>query len=267
MAVTESKGDGYSLFNGVKLPSLPEYDTATYPYAFIYTDSENNTILVASPEKIIFGNLWAEDEMQWMQDGAAARCAWTLNGDGWGTPIIAEDFMPHQYTSLLWATWNTTFTDWDSNVTDYIAASDPISLDGMNVIEWDGDTTGLELFPNSTVHFLVSGATNADVNRAWVLTRLMTADGSLYVVEGTFTPAAGSFFTMTTFGRYVEVASENYPTTGIYLAKNGSAFHMNLFAYYPTEEEGMSQGEIIMLHQMFPEPIAKALTGKWYWYE
>lgn len=141
MAVTKSNGNGYSLYNGIKLPSLPEWDKTAYPYALMATWGLAIGLVLYADRPTHGTNPDNES-----QTGIFCNCAYKLylysdGDDGWifdsetsGATAIVDNQLP-----VIWT--NTDIIQEDSNV--YFAASDPICLDGMKIIEWDGDTTGL----------------------------------------------------------------------------------------------------------------------------
>lgn len=142
--------------------------------------------------------------------------------------------------------------------------ADSIPLDGMNVIEWDGDTTGLEGLGGSTTFYYVSNATDVDVNKTYVIVRKFESDGHLATGTGAFS-VNNECYSMGQFGRYVSVASEAFPTVGVCFRKPTQT--TVLFAYYPIEEEPEnSTGKDFLLHQMFGKVFANAMTGKFFWF-
>lgn len=149
MAVIESKGDGFSLFNGVKLPSLPDYDKETYPYAYVVSTSnisaKHRILLCTAPLQITGNNLITT------ADTTVAGSAIVSDYVGeWGEFTTTEKAAGVAYgakISALWTNYDILNTG-DNSV--YLYASDPIPLDGMNVIEWDGGTEGLERTAEST---------------------------------------------------------------------------------------------------------------------
>lgn len=217
MAVIESKGDGFSLFNGVKLPSLPEWDKTVYPYAMIYDyESIRNTLIVSTiPLSVIVsaGRVTAtaecytrlqnkSDESPWVLGNETARAAgWKING------------LP------IWSNYDIINTD-DNSV--YLSASEPISLDGMNVIEWDGDTTGLEQITSTTLYD-INVDINLDSTKGYVR---RTASGA--VKQGSWT-VMPEFYN----GSNVRVIVDD----GSVCLTRATSNHVDLFAYYPIKEE------------------------------
>lgn len=136
--VTQSKGDGFALYNGVKLPNIESVwtDKESYPYAFINSVDFEGVAVYSL-------NVWSINPP---------------NGSSITSPIYYENY---QFAYGLVDGWELSnsgshnsgtvtrtafWTSHDILNTDgsvYLAATDPITLDGMEVIEWDGDTTGL----------------------------------------------------------------------------------------------------------------------------
>ena len=146
--VTETSGNGYALYNGVKLPNIDSVwtDKETYPYAAITKLSgEYGYILTCIDQKPIAlsdGNV----EVQTYPWNATSYIynegtTWEFNKNYSGNESPSYIVDPTQsLETLVWASHDILNEDG----TTYLTASDPIPLDGMTVIEWDGDTTGLE---------------------------------------------------------------------------------------------------------------------------
>ena len=149
----------------------------------------------------------------------------------------------------------------------YLAVSEPISLDGMNVIEWDGDITGLEKHPTVPA-YLVSKATDVDVAKE-IIYVTETEYGVKAAFKGSFTENNGTYMRPPIW--YVADASEAYPTSGVFILKN-SSIQCKLFAYYPIEPAEPEQPEIdcgtlFLLYRIFSPDVFNAITGKKHWAE
>lgn len=280
MAVIESKGDGYSLYNGVKLPSLPEitnewleenlgtpeYLGSTEWPEFKYSAIIDNeyVVLSARPITVDFYNnetgLFVED----IEEGIYDIFVFCLGEGTW-------DFYEYNYSiwysfdTLLWSNHDLIYIP-DNSI--YLAASDPINLDGMNVIEWDGDATGLETLKLDPNYLLISSAADIDVNKSVISVKY---NGDYYTVwNNDSLDNGGDYYWIKNAVVYVESPSDNFPTSGLYMhSVNNGNLYTSLFAYYPIEEEPEepknSTGKDFLLHQMFPKGIAFELTGKIYW--
>ena len=190
MAVTTSSGDGFALYNGVKLPNVDSVwmDNETYPYAAIscYYDTDSGLpayMFMASSVPLFY---LPSMDMVWTADSTSY-------------PIYAYDpagigQIPEAQNNWAYITDNAaiggvpiwTSVDMESGsyglngvVPDgsvYLSASDPIPLDGMNVIEWDGDTTGRAVVEG--VMYKVSNVTDIDLNGCSAYYK--ASDGSVY---------------------------------------------------------------------------------------
>lgn len=150
-----ANGDGMALYNGVMLPKLPEYDGFSHQH-LAYVDGKtlgasggyilvlescdspmkySDGMFVADANNTAFSHVSSvyvsDDELSAALEIPANE--W-LNETSTGTTALEPEFTP-------------TWSNYDilnlSDGTVYLSASDPIPLDGMNVITWDGDTTGL----------------------------------------------------------------------------------------------------------------------------
>ena len=165
-----ANGDGFALYNGVKLPKLPEWDKAAYPYACIlYADMSEylgepcwyttfyafNSIVKRgfAPDGITptiafnAGTSYISygcTDSQTIVDAFAEFFPLGLNEWVFGLSESSEfngDIVNIFGDDFIWANFDVTNVN-DS--TTFLAASDPIPLDGYTVIEWDGNTEGLE---------------------------------------------------------------------------------------------------------------------------
>ncbi len=285
MAVIESKGDGYSLFNGVKLPSLPEitnewleehdfgtpeeWDLTEFPefkYSVIFNEDDERILAFISARQFNVDFDVSPPEI-WLGDneyGFLDILQFELEDGNWRF-LLSDVSTIWRFFKLLWSNYDIINTT-DNSV--YLAASDPIPLDGMNVIEWDGDTTGLEVFPNSPTYVRVSNATDIDVSKEIIAVRHSYVDGTRTSYVSTLVEKTG-YFTRSSVARYVEAPSEAYPLTGVYPYRSEGALFVETFAYYPIETGGeeVSKGKAFLLHKMFSKPIAHAMTKKWFWFE
>lgn len=276
MAVIESKGNGYSLFNEVKLPSLPEWDKATYPYAHIAKHGDGvryRIYLTALP-------LNADTELTAkLVTNTSVAVAITplasiddIFNSNWGSFSESEKAAG---TTVINAALTVVWSNYDIlNKADnsvYLAASEPISLDGMNVIEWDGDTTGLEAFPGDAKYFCVSSTTDVDVNKNCVFAIKRISAGDVIITQTTLTDGGG-YWKASNRINYINTISEDYPTTGCFFITRGTQF-LSIFAYYPIEPaepeqpeepEGgdISAGVKFLIRQIFNDAFAEVLISQ-----
>lgn len=259
MAVIESKGDGFALHNGVKLPKLPNNK---YSHACIVDLGGKGTnyvlIFSSAPYKwdtsssTIYYPAHARDTWVYKRSSSTDWVAQNVNQDVEEGPAPAAQ-------KPIWSNYDILNT---SDNTTYLAASEPISLDGMNVIEWDGDTTGLEV--TEYYYYFVSPATNIDVSRQCVV-RNTRSDGA-FQVKQTTPKGSDGYYLVGQDARCVTAASEDNLTTGIALGSRTMAY-VSVFAYYPIAEEQpeIDRGTLLILYRMFSPVIFHALTGKTHW--
>ena len=153
--ITTSSGNGFALYNGVKLPKLPEWDKETYPYVAIGNAEREDMpyILITSTVPFVIQN---ERLTVPLGNAAELYAQMTALNTKW---IFAQKltnnsssigYAPVAKSKTVWCNYN--IIDEDNSV--FLAASDPIPLDGYTVIEWDGNTEGLEAM--NGMYFLVS---------------------------------------------------------------------------------------------------------------
>lgn len=238
MAITKTSGDGFALYNGVKLPNINEVWEEvkdTYPYASL-TVMDAGTLIsgydghylasfvlhnIPTPYidhkgKMCFsgGNIIADTIFLYCTDSKELfdlltsfdgneAITETLFIDGTRSGSTTESLYGDE--RLVWSSCN--FLNDDGSV--YLSASDPISLDGMTVVEWDGDTEGLERPQYLSIYrledyiskptrcavvaddngslrtdFIVSTATGSFANSyTWLVLDMSTAVPAIYAME------------------------------------------------------------------------------------
>lgn len=138
-----ANGDGFALYNGVKLPNITQfssyddfgsamiysYDISAYAnghfYHLVYNNASNdrvNCYLVTTAELVSLVSQIGLD--------ISAPYVWTEHAN-----ITLDGLV----SSVFWAG-----SDFSINESIAPYVSDPIPLDGYTVIEWDGNTEGLE---------------------------------------------------------------------------------------------------------------------------
>lgn len=245
--ITTSSGDGFALYNGVKLPKLPEWDKSIYPHSFISSNGDRYTLFVFDGSGASYDSSANEVKVR-----GTKRIYYSLLSDGtWSG--VEQDFSVFRLDQSLYPViWT------NRSIGDYLAASEPIPLDGMNVIEWDGDTTGLEVSLTGA-HYRV--ADYVDPSSAIVVYHTELDNSEPYVVktdlvheeDGLWTIGEG-MYAMGTDGTDVE-----YGKSGIYFINMSGAdtYHVTLFAY-PTSGGGDSTYD----RMAFLSGMAMGLTGK-----
>lgn len=138
MAVTTSSGNGFALYNGVKLPNVESaWDKTKYPYALIARFDETIVYFSTKP-------FYVDTNADLCLTEVGTMCSY-VNDTGWQDPETITGYPANEPIfntdgdAIVWTSHD--IPNADNSV--YLAASAPISLDGMTVIEWDGDTTGL----------------------------------------------------------------------------------------------------------------------------
>lgn len=225
--VVESSGDGYALYNGLKLPSLPEWDKEKYPYAVLYGDNPR-LYLSTVPYLEYDGRVAAGGSTV-----SGMRTIYNLEENCWNVTVSVDVTNATlgrlvNPSSIVWSNHDI-LSESDNSV--FFAASDPIHLDGMKVIEWDGVIDGLQL---KAKRYLVSTALDVDLTREYVSVLLENL--------ATFSVYQGSF----SWNESVDGYSFGYqcvfvPESGEYFSEAGIWLHQAnyetrttpLFAYYP----------------------------------
>lgn len=236
--VIESKGDGYALYNGVKLPSLPEYDTETYPYMVILKTSKSY-VAYGFPLAPTFSIEEDGEYYHFSLDSLPFqyfKCTKSFTKNTWGSLYFYENSIGEDMSfvgNVFWSNFDLI------NITDnsvYLATSEPIPLDSMNVIEWDGDTQGLEPFPRSSDFLFVSDTTDVDTNKEWIGV-ITFRDGAGSVVRRGTPSERDGCWVRTLVASYVPTATADSPTAGLYIYGTDLRY-VSLFAYYPIETGG-----------------------------
>ena len=253
MAVTTSNGNGFALYNGVKLPDIDTVwtDKTAYPYAII---TSFDAALVGYSGSSTIYLLDASGVAHYNNNGVCYKnppylsCSWFCSYDpdvcsylsGMGLPITVGEWggsSPSDIGSgsaqsvvgtVFWSNADILNT---SNNSIFLAASDPIPLDGMNVIEWDGDTTGLVSSSGNT-HYKVSDV----VLSASDLVGSVIAFGSEAVVVPTefITNGEGyasiDAYVLSCQNEGVSFFDNTFPEKGLYFI-NAFDVHLPFFAY------------------------------------
>lgn len=136
--VTQSNGNGFALYNGVKLPNIDSVwtDKASRPFAFLCYDNLGVPLLYLSEGSPFLSgsriSVHGFFDRYLLVDGAWSYI--TTAGGSFSTSVRPSEYLFWSFSDIVTS---------GSSGDIYFAASIPIPLDGMNVIEWDGDTEGL----------------------------------------------------------------------------------------------------------------------------
>ena len=219
MAVIESKGDGYSTFGGIKFKNLPPYDTEVYPYAAIISNGSIYSVRITKTPITHNGTALQMEVGEYYRRNYSTTNGWEdslIHDECTSVSTLDPDFIP------VWSNYDIIKTDTDSVM---LTASEPIPLDGMNVIEWDGDTTGLA---NPTRYwYLISDASDVDVSKPAISVNMVGFVSTEYV-QNTGYYVCGQ-------ARIVTEAGETYPSVGVYGQRRSDTVRLSLFAYIPVE--------------------------------
>lgn len=218
--IVESKGDGYALYNGVKLPNIDSiWDKEKYPYAYITSaDGMTGITLLSVPLVYI-----SESDKTTNSDACIASIYYLVD-DIWQvqyeTTEIPYNMFKVNTSGMFWGS-NDVLVD-DGSV--YLSiASEPIPLDGMNVIEWDGNTEGLETDENYSNYYIVSDSVQIDTSEDYIENIAVTSKGKVnnndLLLEGGFYKSISAIY-----------------NNGYIALFKGTSVYCALFAYYPVEE-------------------------------
>lgn len=108
---------GYS-YNGVTLPALPEYDSETYPYAYIGMNGDNYIFAVSEAEKTFNGSVSGTISF-------INKPRWKYDGTEWAKVTGATSYMT--VTSLVWCNTDV-YRNESYGGTLYLAASEPVPV-------------------------------------------------------------------------------------------------------------------------------------------
>lgn len=148
--VTESDGDGYSLYGGVKLPDVSDVwtDKLSNPFAWIYVNDDiyyftfgNSDVYISDNDNRAYSRSGGQFETYSYNSytnvwnyvrSYTGRATWEVR--------FIDDYKPLYVSDIIWSNFDISNKD---NSTIRFDAVDSIPLDGYNIIEWDGDISGL----------------------------------------------------------------------------------------------------------------------------
>lgn len=115
----------FFLYNGVKLPALPEWDKTVYPYAFIYIVTLDGTTgvytLVVSSSSVM-----GYDGNGIICPSATVGQRYTVSEDRWAAAAASDDFYIKR-DNLIYTVW-ANFDVLNSDGSVYVAASEPVPV-------------------------------------------------------------------------------------------------------------------------------------------
>ena len=126
----------FFLYNGVKLPALPEWDKTVYPYAFIYIVTLDGTTgvytLVVSSSSVM-----GYDGNGIICTAANVGQRYTVSGEEWAAAAGSDDFYIKR-DNLIYTVW-ANFDVLNSDGSVYVAASEPVPVvEKFPIREWIG---------------------------------------------------------------------------------------------------------------------------------
>jgi hypothetical protein len=155
ISVTESVGNGYMMYNHIKLPASPEVDSAEYPYSAIMRVGKYVGRL-SSSQPGRYGTY--NKKVGYFVGSGAKKLYYRYDADTLdfvdSTELIDSAFVHWEMdvSQIIWANFD--IRGFNGNGLYFTKSPDPIPLDGMTVIEWNGDAEGLET--NSNGMYLIS---------------------------------------------------------------------------------------------------------------
>lgn len=247
LSLGSANGDGMALYNGVMLPSIESiWDKIKYPYAVIWSYDGLYSFACLSAE--------------WEYDPSNNRCSptETCNGslyslvDGvWTGEMVDYEGVP-SFLAIEGAIWSSSDIASYTDGTIFLSASDPIPLDGMNVITWDGDTTGRDLYNYWLDFYKVSDDVVSPENLVGSVYRFVgTMAGEpisschIFTVEDALSDLPGGAYGMidVSVGAAVGILPTEYEgaSPGIYLPQwENNTVGTSLFAY-PASSGGVTE--------------------------
>ena len=214
-----ANGDGFALYNGVKLPKLPEWDRTKYPCAML-THYDGSAFGVSSGFAIMFDvydlPLMHEGNLDFVVDTNHTRYTsygfvYVAGAELGGIIGVAPDTWIRAGETggnILGAMKQPTWSNYDilnlSDGSTYLAASDPIPLDGYAVIEWDGNTEGLPV--------------DSDIGWYYTIEAYVDATSALAVVNNSGSLSVGEQFAVLPGGWFVnaDIFGTSYPVVMAY---------------------------------------------------
>lgn len=252
--VTESSGDGFSLYNGHKLLSLPDLSSySDYPYLSLSTQSFSafnipgeavSLQLYSSPGYLYEGQVRYDGGTSYVilsyvtsQEGSD----FYFNAFGVRVPVNSWGFVlsdtnaPGSYSTVepLWTSYDVLDPS-DNSV--YMAGSAPVPLDGFNLIEWDGDFDDLI----SSFGYYAKLGDYFPASSGLAVFR----DGDDLLLCSNFAatsePSMSGWFVLSPAGDMVVAGIESEPSAppGLYFSYSRADSYTQLFAYRESETEG-----------------------------
>lgn len=269
MAVTTTNGDGYALYNGVKLPNIDTVwtDKETYPYGIVvYGEDFGFTFgaFLFSSQPFVLEN----DAINPSDGSKCPNYMYDPTGTMTGNASNSWQFLGEETANAtpdrtIW----TSHEILNEDGTVYLAASDPIPLDGYTVIEWDGNTEGLtEIYVPDNIVYRVSNDYLDISSLDDVEFVVQTYGGALLTkadaVGGSFNIGSDSDYKYWHFSSNDNAIAGSvfwydYPDESGFGLGNQGVMYIRLFAYRTTEAPSTTFDKTAFL-----SGLAMGLTGK-----
>lgn len=242
MAVTQGLGDGFALYNGVELPNIDTVWTdelkKEYPYAYIRSCTADDIYsLYLSPDPLYKTSLTVRS----LEDSILKYFELPFgfsDGQTWKNTSYSdyEIYMGPTRTIV----WSSVDILNNNDSTTYLAATSPIPLDGMQVIEWDGDVTDLVSTTTPYAYKISDVVLTKDemTNAVFAMTDGTDISAGALGEQSTITEGTGYIATSWIWSVSQANATQGgltFPETGLY-AINVSGAYVTLFAYTPAAE-------------------------------
>lgn len=243
--VTESSGDGFALYNGHMLPNIDtvwtEEVSLSYPYWLIWQYSNSTTYFLASPSP--FYVVWAGPNNLSSQPYTTPNTqifASAIENGVWRAPFSLTSKSKGELVALTTVEYAVAnydvFRCTSSGVptSDLVfPASNPVSLDGYSVIEWDGDTSGLVTDGAGSYQVSPYFPEPGSAYTVWSESGSLSVSDSISSLQG----QPGSWFSqfIRVFG-FPEGNSAGAPAGVFFSASNNG--YVQTFAYRESETEG-----------------------------
>lgn len=252
--VKEYSGNGFVMYGGVSTLSIDSVwtDEISYPYASIFlVDSFYQLVLSSSPLVVDSSSVLSGE------GGPISVYGWAFESPEWVFVINHNSYPADSEVGsafdLLWASYD--LMDVSGDI--YLPYEAPVSLDGYNVIEWDGVSDALPIYSFDLFGVPYSFTRVSDLIPLFSHDQIFSVYNSSDGFQGSLVPLGGIFTGdgISSISRYlvsVSSAGSNfdslYPNyfpslvfsdTGLYFSSSSyQSAYTHLFAYREAETEG-----------------------------
>lgn len=242
--VVITSGDGYTLYNGYKFSTVPEYDEEAHPYALITRTSYGaygylTTMFASSTPRYKHPDV---DCLTIVEEQNYVKSSYTSN-DEWDEPSYStSNSIGDTYQSMNDIIWNNydicEAVSTGDNLSD-VAPSDvvaisasaiPISLDHKTVIEWNGDTSKFTSDSSKSFYKVIDTVLTMDklVGSVYITSAkgVVKITDSMIVYSDGIVGIDNVIWSISTAGTTYN--GMTFPETGLYMT---SVDYVRLFAY------------------------------------